>query len=479
MLASIGALLSHVGSTQPSRPQPSADSQQEQQQQQQVRQPLTGRQIWERWLSAGSSAHDQQQQQHARGSHGDSSSHSSSSEQHDNPNDGMPGLQRGLYEDESSAVELWLLKMQPGQQLMSTAAAAVYALCLWLSVGGQCFAADVAAVEGISQMSQLASYRVGSMMVKLMQYAYKRLQSQMRRQKKKKQPARNSSSNNSDSGARAADAAAAAGPSSSSSSAPVAAAVQGLGGSTLLREAVLRSGRVVGAPGENCQRQQEQQQPHQQLQQQRKVVQDAAQELKGCMQTMQALMREAAAVDPSNVQQRLRIEQQLQQVSQQSMELNLSVTGAKHFTMPGQLYAAVHQRLREAAAGNAVPETRYIPRWLWGLKPLVAVELCSALLVLHGARAEQCEVSMIPGVNTHVAHGYRGYWALSVLAGVEAWLGAGFKLSWQAVAAVNDMLVLLVEELCQVTRLGRRMLVMQQTLQTLLCRGRWYGACQC
>jgi hypothetical protein len=38
----------------------------------------------------------------------------------------------------------------------------------------------------------------------------------------------------------------------------------------------------------------------------------------------------------------------------------------------------------------------------------------------------------------------------SVLAAAGAWLGPGFKLSWQALAVVNDMLVAVVEELCQV-----------------------------
>jgi hypothetical protein len=454
MLASVGALLSHVGGAQPSRPQSGTGSQQ---QQQQARQPLTGRQIWERWLSGGSFTDDQQQQQQqVRGSHDDSSSHSDSSGEHDfdDPNDGMPGLQRGLYEDESSALELWLLKTLDGQQLMSTAAAAVYGLCLWLSVGGPCFAADVAVVEALSQMSQLVSHSVGSLMVKMMEYAFKRLQRQMRKQQQKKQ-AHDSSSSASGGGAQSAGAAAAAGPSSSSSTVSLAAAVlQGLGASRplLLREDVLRRGRVVGAPVEDGQRQQ------QQLQQQRKAVQDAQQQLERCMQVMQALMREA--VDPSNAQQRLRIEQQLQQVVQQCMDLTLTMSGSKQLAMPGQPYAAVQQRLREAAAGHTVPEgDKFIPRWLWGLNPLVAVELSSALLVLHGARADQCEVSMIPGVNTHVAHGYRGYWALSVLAGVEAWLGPEFKLSWQALAAVNDMVVLLVEELCQVGGLGRQVSV--------------------
>lgn len=38
----------------------------------------------------------------------------------------------------------------------------------------------------------------------------------------------------------------------------------------------------------------------------------------------------------------------------------------------------------------------------------------------------------------------------SVLAGAGAWLGPGFKLNWQALAVVNDMMVAVVEELCQV-----------------------------
>jgi hypothetical protein len=90
------------------------------------------------------------------------------------------------------------------------------------------------------------------------------------------------------------------------------------------------------------------------------------------------------------------------------------------------------------------------PRYLVGLRPCVAAELSSALLLLHDIRADQCEVSLVPGVNTHVQHGYRGYWALSVLAGMAAWLGPGFKMSWQALAVVNDMMVALVERLCQV-----------------------------
>lgn len=93
-----------------------------------------------------------------------------------------------------------------------------------------------------------------------------------------------------------------------------------------------------------------------------------------------------------------------------------------------------------------------MPRWMWGVKPLVAAELSSAILLLHDVRADQCELSLIPNVNTHVTHGYRAYWALSVLAGVQAWLGPGFRLSWQAVAVVNDMLVALVDRLTQVGR---------------------------
>ena len=84
----------------------------------------------------------------------------------------------------------------------------------------------------------------------------------------------------------------------------------------------------------------------------------------------------------------------------------------------------------------------------------MAAELSSALLLLHDIRADQCEVSLVPGVNTHVQHGYRGYWAPSVLAGVASWLGPGFRMSWQALAVVNDMMVALVERLCQVGVVG-------------------------
>jgi hypothetical protein len=87
----------------------------------------------------------------------------------------------------------------------------------------------------------------------------------------------------------------------------------------------------------------------------------------------------------------------------------------------------------------------------------VAADIGSALLVLHDVRADHVEMTLTPEVNRHVNMGYRAFWATSVLAGARAWLGPGFRLHWQAVAALNDMLVTLVDRLAVVSdkRRGR------------------------
>lgn len=97
----------------------------------------------------------------------------------------------------------------------------------------------------------------------------------------------------------------------------------------------------------------------------------------------------------------------------------------------GHSYAATEEHLSRVCGALTVPQRRSLPRAVRALPLLQAAELSSAMLVLNDVRALHSEISLTPEVNLHLRPGYVGYWAISVLAGAEAWLGPKFRLTWQ------------------------------------------------
>jgi hypothetical protein len=447
---------------------PSGEQQQQgrrrqQQGRQQQQGQLTGRQIWQRWLAEGS----QGQPTDARGSNsssGDGSSSTSSSSDtggalHDDDDDGMPGLQRSLYDDEYTGIEYWFNREQQGIQLLAAVCAAVYPLCMWLGVGGPCLVDDPVDAVGLSQLTGWASGLLSTLAI----IQAKTAAAQQRRQQRKRQheqeeqePGAAGSAGNAGQGRFGAQGSSSggnrptAGPSSIAAAAAAGAlpfGIRGLGHGGLPprrgaanNSSSSRDRTSAGGSGAGGRQQQQQQQhagnnPEVQLQE----------------EVLLEVLAQAAElqIDPDHPRRAQRM-----QDARKHLEPIVALLSEKLWAR-GEPFAAVKQHLQESAAGSAVAQSKNIPRWLWQLRPLVAAELSSALLLLNDVRAEQCEISLIPGVNANVQHGYRGYWAVSVLAGAQAWLGPGFKLSWQALAVVNDMVTEVVQELCQVGVLCR------------------------
>jgi hypothetical protein len=361
----------------------------------------------------------------------------------------MPGLQRALYDDEYAAIEYWFNKEQQGPQLLAAVCAAVYPLCMWLGVGGPCLVPTPPDAEGLSQLTGWASGLLSTLAV----IQAKTAAAQQRRQQRKRQweqeeepagagargPGQGSSSGNRPAGGLSSIAAAAA-------AGALPFGIRGLGYGALPprpnasnQPSSSRDGTSAGASGAAGQQQQQQQQQE-----------SADPEVRLQEEMLLEVLTQAAElqIDPANP----RKAQRLKDATKHLQPIVALLSGK--LRARGEPSAAVRQHLLDLAAGSAVPQSKSIPRWLYGLRPLVAAELSSALLLLNDVRAEQCEISLIPGVNANVQHGYRGYWAVSVLAGADAWLGPGFKLSWQAVAVLNDMVAEVVQELCQVGVLG-------------------------
>jgi len=74
-----------------------------------------------------------------------------------------------------------------------------------------------------------------------------------------------------------------------------------------------------------------------------------------------------------------------------------------------------------------------------GVPVAVVAEFLTARLLLDHYLAERIETTAIPTTNVHITHGWRAYWAPSLLR-LAAARAPGAALTWRALSAANDMI---------------------------------------
>jgi hypothetical protein len=368
---------------------------------------------------------ERQQQQRARRSSADSSDSAEREEQL------LPGIERGLDEDETDELSYWLYHQR--QLLQAAAGAAAPFTQLWLGLGWPAFAPDQSVELGeLLQMGQGALQIIAEVLAS----------------------SNNTSSSSSGGGAR--------GVGSSSGGGAAAAAAAGLipGVMPLYMQSMIRANE------EDMQAERQQQQQQQATTPQRRQG-GWLNRLVGALGTPGGEQQQAAgpaAAVPRGLgsqglgvggargrQQQQQQQGQRQQQQGQASSRAAAAAGATAGSVAGDAlgaalmaapsYDVALQQLQRLGTGPPLPAKRRTPKLLQGLTPLEALELTTALLLLSAARAMHVETMQIPSLPPMMMASYRLFWGPSVLAGSEVWLGRGVQLGWQAVAVLSDMVM--------------------------------------